>query len=59
MSLCKVTKNRGYFPSDEVMFKLLYLALKNIAIKWTIPIKDWKSILNKLSIILKIEMPAL
>jgi putative transposase len=28
MSLRKVTKNRGHFPSDEAMFKLLYLALK-------------------------------
>ena len=30
MSLRKVTKNRGSFPSDEAMFKLLYLALNNI-----------------------------
>jgi putative transposase len=28
MSLRKVTKNRGHFPSDEAMFKLIYLALK-------------------------------
>jgi len=34
MLLCKVTKNRGSFPNDETMFKLLYLALKNIAKKW-------------------------
>jgi len=30
-SLRKVTKNRGHFPSDEAMFMLIYLALKNIA----------------------------
>jgi putative transposase len=51
MSLRKVTKNRGYFPSDEAMFKLLYLALRNIAKKWTMPIRDWKSALNQFSII--------
>ena len=31
MSLRKVTKNRGSFPNDEAMFKLLYLALTNIS----------------------------
>jgi putative transposase len=51
MSLRKVTKNRGHFPSDEAMFKLLYLALKNIAKRWTMPIRDWKSALNQFSII--------
>ncbi len=50
MSLRKITKNRGHFPSDEAMFKLLYLALKNIAKKWTMPIRDWKSALNQFSI---------
>ena len=41
MSLRKVTKNRGSFPNDESMLKLLYLALNNIAKKWTMPIRDW------------------
>jgi putative transposase len=50
MLLCKVTKIRGHFPSDEAMFKLIYLTLKNIAKKWTMPIRDWKSALNKISI---------
>lgn len=59
MSLRKVTKNRGHFPSDDAMFKLLYLALKNIAKKWTMPIRDWKSALNQFSIIFEGKMPAL
>ena len=50
MSLRKVTKNRGHFPSDEAMFKLVYLALRNIAKKQTMPIRDWKSALNQFSI---------
>lgn len=57
MSLRKVTKNRGSFPSDEAMLKLLYLALKNIAKKWTMPIRDWKSALNQLTIIFENRMP--
>lgn len=31
MSLRKITKNRGAFPSDEALFKLFYLALNNTA----------------------------
>jgi len=38
MSLRKVTKNRGHFPSGEAVFKLIYLVLINIAKKWTMPI---------------------
>lgn len=58
MTLRKVTKNRGHFPSDEAMFKLLYLALKNIAKKWTMPIRDWKSALNQFSILFEGRMPS-
>lgn len=57
MSLRKVTKNRGHFPSDEAMFKLIYLALKNIAKKWTMPIRDWKSALNQFSIVFEGRLP--
>ena len=39
MSLRKVTKNRGSFPNDEAVFKLLYLALNNASKKWTMPIR--------------------
>lgn len=58
MSLRKVTKNRGSFPSDEAMFKLLFLALRNIAKKWTMPIRDWKGALNRFSILFEDRMPA-
>jgi hypothetical protein len=42
MSLRKVTKARGSFPNDEAVSKLLYLALRNIAKKWTMPVHAWK-----------------
>lgn len=58
MSLRKVTKNRGSFPNDEAMIKLLYLALNNIAKKWTLPIRDWKAALNRFFILFGDRMPA-
>lgn len=50
MSLRKITKNRGSFPSDEALIKLFYLALNNIAKKWTMPIRDWKAALTQFTI---------
>jgi putative transposase len=41
--LRKVTKNRSSFPSDEVLLKLFYLALRNMSRKWTMPIRDWEA----------------
>ena len=49
-SLRKVTKNRNSFPNDEAAIKLLYMALKNITRKWTMPIRGWPQAINQLSI---------
>jgi putative transposase len=45
MSLRKITKIQGSFPSDDALLKIFYLALNNIGKKWTMPIKDWKAAL--------------
>src|SRR5215467_3787438 len=58
MSLRKVTKARGSFPNDEAVFKLLYLALRNIAKKWTMPIREWNAALNRFAIVYENRMPA-
>ena len=58
MSLRKVTKARGSFPNDDAVFKLLYLALRNIAKKWTKPVHDWKGALNRFAIIYENRLPA-
>jgi putative transposase len=50
MSLRKITKNRGSFPSDDALLKLFYLALRNISKKWTMPIRDWKAALTRFTI---------
>lgn len=59
MSLRKIIKNRGSFPSDESALKLLYLALQNITKKWTMPIKEWKAALNRFAILFEDRMPVL
>jgi len=51
MSLRKVTKNRGSFPTDDAVFKLLYLALMNITKKWNMPIQHWKQAMNHFAIL--------
>lgn len=57
MSLRKVTKARSSFPNDEAVLKLLYLALRNIEKKWTMPIQNWKAALNRFAIIYEGRMP--
>jgi putative transposase len=56
-SLRKIIKNRSLFPNDEAVFKLLYLALKNIEKKWTMPIRDWKRALQQFAIVFEGRMP--
>ena len=56
-SLRKIIKNRSLFPNDEAVFKLLYLALKNIEKKWTMPIREWKRALRQFAIVFEGRMP--
>ncbi len=49
-TLRKVTRNHRIFPSDEAVYKVVYLAMRNIAKKWTMPIRDWKPALNRFAI---------
>lgn len=50
MTLRKVTRNHRIFPSNEAVYKVLYLAMQNIAKKWTMPLHDWKPALNRFAI---------
>jgi putative transposase len=58
MSLRKIIKNRGSFPTDEAALKLIYLALQNITKRWTMPVKDWRAALNRFAIQYEGRMPA-
>jgi putative transposase len=57
MSLRKITKNRGSFPSDEALLKLFYLALANISKKWTMLLRDCKAALTRFTIQFEERMP--
>lgn len=50
MTLRKVIKNRGSFPSEEAALKMLYLALKNVAGKWR-HVQHWKEALSHFSLL--------
>lgn len=50
MTLRKMTRNRRIFPSDESVFKVMYLALQAVSKKWTMPIREWKPALNRFAI---------
>jgi putative transposase len=47
MSLRKIIKTRGSFPSEEAAMKLLYLALMKVVAKWE-TVQHWKQMLNYL-----------
>jgi transposase-like protein len=48
--LRKVTKNRSTFSTDDAIFKILYLAIRNASEKWTMSIKNWGLALNQFAI---------
>jgi len=55
--LRKVIKNKGSFPTEQSVRKLLYLATMNITKKWTAPLQNWPLILNQLAIRFDDRMP--
>jgi putative transposase len=58
-SLRKIIKIRGGFPNEEAALKLLFLALRQAAKKWTMPIHHWREALNHFTILWPDRMPAL
>lgn len=46
-TLRKAVKNRGHFPTEDALFKVLYLAITQVSKKWTMPIRNWKQALNQ------------
>jgi len=55
--LRKVTKNKGVFPTDDSLFKMLYLATADITKKWTGRRRDWGQIYSQLSIYFEERIP--
>lgn len=48
--LRKVTKAKTIFPTDDALFKMLYLAMTDITKKWVGKPWDWGKILEQLII---------
>ncbi|MCP4076210.1 MAG: IS256 family transposase [Gammaproteobacteria bacterium] len=56
-SLRRMLKNRGAFPNDDSISKILYLAINRVAKKWTMPIRNWKAALNQFVILFGDRVP--
>jgi putative transposase len=50
-TLRKSVKNRGQFPTEDSLMKVLYLAIRGVSKKWTMPIRDWTGALNQFAIV--------
>lgn len=50
-TLKKTIKNKASFPNDEAAIKMLYLSLKNIIKKWTMPVRGWQQAINQFAIL--------
>lgn len=46
----KAIKKRKLFPHDDSAKKVVYLAIEQASKKWTMPIRNWKSALNRFMI---------
>jgi putative transposase len=49
--LRKIIKTRGHFPNDDAATKLLWLALRNITVKWVAPGKAWDAAITHFAIL--------
>ena len=52
----KVTKSKSIFPSDDALKKMLYLAYRDIAKKWTMPVRNWSIVLGHFSVIFEKQL---
>ena len=50
MSLRKIIKTRGSFPSEDAALKLLFLALRNVIERWE-TVQHWKAALTRFTVL--------
>ena len=55
--LRKVTKSKSVFPTDDSLFKMLYLAMVDITKKWTGRRQDWSKIYAQIAIVYAVRIP--
>ena len=46
----KFTKNKGSFPSENSLMKMVYLAASHAQEKWTMPINKWQMTISQFDI---------
>ena len=47
----KAIKKRKFFPTDDSAKKVVYLAIMDASKKWTMPIRNWRAVLNHFIIV--------
>jgi putative transposase len=55
----KFTRNRKIYPNEQSALKLVFMAIREAAKKWTMPIHHWKQALNHFAILYEDRMPEL
>jgi transposase-like protein len=50
-------KTRQSFPNDEAAMKLVFLILRRVSKKWTMPIRNWGEALNQFAVIYGDRVP--
>lgn len=53
----KLNRQRSVFPNEIALLKALYLATQEATKKWTMPLRNWREILNEFSIMYEERMP--
>ena len=53
----KAIRQRKIFPSDASALKVVYLAIQQASRKWTMPIREWKPVLNRFAIDYEDRLP--
>lgn len=56
-TLRKAVRNRGHFSTEDSLMKVLYLAIRGVSKKWTMPVRDWKFALNRFAIMFPGRFP--
>jgi len=55
----KFTRNRKIYPNEESALKLVFMAIREAAKKWTMPIHHWKQALNHFAVLYEDRLPKL
>lgn len=55
--LRKVTKNRSTFPTDDAIYKIMYLVFRNVSKKWDKALPNWGISIHQLAVLFPDRVP--